>query len=103
MKIELNEANFMKIFSVYRSINRSHRKTPSFDEVNKIIIEKGNYEFIAGPKENWTSKLEFKNINNECYVDFVINENNTSLKIIKHLNELREKFLIELDLIYKDG
>lgn len=103
MKIEVNEANFMKIFSIYRSINRSHWKTPGFDEVDKIIIEKGKYEFIAGPKENWTSKLEVKNIDNEYYVNFVINENNTSDKIKNDLIILKERFLTELKLVFENG
>lgn len=103
MKIEFNEGNFVKIFGIYRSVNRSHWKTPKFNEIIYSMSEKDYFEFVAGPKENWTSKLRFTKIKHEYFVDFLINENNTSDKIKNDLITLREKFLSELKLVFKDG
>ncbi len=103
MKIEFNEGNFMKIFGIYRSINKSHWKTPVFSEVKDSLIEKAKYEFVAGPKDNWTSKLEIIRDNEDYEVNFIINEKNSSDNIKNELKILNERFLSELNLMFKNG
>ena len=103
MQYKTNNLDFTKVFEIYRNINRSHWKTPTSRDIESSIKEGGYFEYVAGPKENWTSKLVIVKNNDFFEVDFVVNEENTSEKIIKDVKNLREKFLSELNSIFKNG
>ena len=103
MLYKADNLDFTKVFEIYRNINRSHWKTPTLSDFESSIKEKGYFDFVAGPKENWTSKLVISKNNNFFEVDFIVNEENTSEKIIIDVKNLKEKFLSELNSIFKNG
>lgn len=102
MEISFSEKNFNEVFAIYRSVNRSHWKIPIFSEVKDVLDQNNIYEFTSGPKDNWTSKLVIIKDNNKLKVDFLVNENSLD-KIKKEVLIMKQKFLNELNLKFKDG
>ena len=82
MMHDLTQEKVDELFDIFRTVNRSHWKTPLLGMVKYQLQDKGRYEFKVGIQDNWTQK-------------FVIEEQDKKIRVRMEINEHQPQSIVD--------